>query len=104
MAIDLNNLIGGAPRALNQHTQAAAHKAPQAEAQPHTHKGDEVVLTEQAQQLKRAEASLASATGIDQAKVDSIKAAIAEGRYHVDPEKLADNIARFESELDGLMD
>ena len=35
----------------------------------------------------------------DQSRVDSIRQAIAEGRYHVDPERLAANFTRLESDL-----
>ena len=35
-------------------------------------------------------------------KINEIKAAIAEGRYKIDPEKLASNIANFENELKDL--
>ncbi|SHI09266.1 flagellar biosynthesis anti-sigma factor FlgM [Ferrimonas marina] len=104
MAIDLNKLGGGAPQTVtHKHTSHAKHDC-QAEAAPQARKGDEVALSSQAQQLKRAEASLSEASGIDQAKVDRIKAAIAEGQYHIDPERLAQNITRFEAELDGLSD
>ncbi|WP_298444930.1 flagellar biosynthesis anti-sigma factor FlgM [uncultured Ferrimonas sp.] len=100
--MDLIKMFGGNPRPVNQTTTGNAPK-PQAGAQAAPAKtADEVVLTEQAQQLKKAEGALDSATGIDMDKVAAVKAAIAEGRYHVDPEKLADNIARFETELDGL--
>ncbi len=35
----------------------------------------------------------------DAGRVESIRQAIAEGRYHVDPERLAENFTRLESEL-----
>ncbi len=35
----------------------------------------------------------------DAGRVESIRRAIAEGRYHVDPERLAENFSRLESEL-----
>ncbi|MBY5992925.1 flagellar biosynthesis anti-sigma factor FlgM [Ferrimonas balearica] len=104
MAIDLNKLGGGAHRPLTQQGQGKATAAPQSSAAPAKPAADAVVLTEQAQQLSRAESGLADATGIDQAKVDAVKQAIAEGRYHVDPERLASNITKFENELSGLLD
>ena len=45
---------------------------------------------------------MASLPEVDQKKVAEIKQAISEGRYKVDPEKLAANIASFEAELGGL--
>ncbi|MFI3245163.1 MAG: flagellar biosynthesis anti-sigma factor FlgM [Ferrimonas sp.] len=61
-----------------------------------------VKLTEQAQQLQQAEAAVMNASGIDMDKVNAVKAAISEGRYVIDADKLADNIARFESDLAGF--
>ncbi|QIZ77256.1 flagellar biosynthesis anti-sigma factor FlgM [Ferrimonas lipolytica] len=99
----INKMFGGSPRPVTQSTTDNAPKAQSpVEAAPKTTNGDEVVLTDQAQQLKKAEASMDAASGIDMDKVTSVKAAIANGSYHVDPEKLAANISKFESELDGL--
>ncbi|GAK82905.1 negative regulator of flagellin synthesis FlgM [Vibrio ponticus] len=45
---------------------------------------------------------MVSQPSFDQAKVAAIKEAIANGSYTVDPEKLADNMIKFEKELGGL--
>lgn len=42
---------------------------------------------------------MASKPAFDAAKVAAIKEAIANGSYRVDPEKLADNMMKFENEL-----
>ncbi|MGL4938928.1 flagellar biosynthesis anti-sigma factor FlgM [Shewanella sp.] len=65
-------------------------------------KGDSVVITAQAQQLQGAQAKMASLPEVDLKKVAEIKQAIAEGRYKIDPEKLAANIASFEAQLQDL--
>ncbi|MGL4616301.1 MAG: flagellar biosynthesis anti-sigma factor FlgM [Shewanella sp.] len=65
-------------------------------------KGDSVVITAQAQQLQGAQAKMASLPEVDLKKVAEIKQAIAEGRYKIDPEKLAVNIASFEAQLQDL--
>lgn len=65
-------------------------------------KADSVSITSQAQQLQGAHAKMASLPEVDQKKVAEIKLAISEGRYKVDPEKLAANIASFEAELNEL--
>ncbi len=77
-----------------QATTTATKTAPQ--------KGDSVVITAQAQQLQGAQTKMASLPEVDQKKVAEIKQAIAEGRYKIDPEKLAANIASFEAELNEL--
>ena len=61
-----------------------------------------MVITAQAQQLQGAQTKMASLPEVDQKKVAEIKQAIAEGRYKIDPEKLAANIASFEAELNDL--
>jgi negative regulator of flagellin synthesis FlgM len=65
-------------------------------------KTDSVSITSQAQQLQGAQTKMASLPEVDQKKVAEIKLAITEGRYKVDPEKLAANIASFEAELNEL--
>lgn len=40
-----------------------------------------------------------SRPAFDQSKVDAIRSAISEGRYHVDPQRLAHNFTRIESEI-----
>lgn len=67
-----------------------------------TVKSDSVSITPQAQQLQSAQAKLNSLPEIDTKKVEQIKAAIAEGRYKIDADKLASNIAQFENELKDL--
>ncbi|WOT06225.1 flagellar biosynthesis anti-sigma factor FlgM [Shewanella youngdeokensis] len=62
-------------------------------------KADSVSITPQAQQIQNIQTKMADMPDIDQKKVDEIKAAIAEGRYKIDPDKLATNIANFENEL-----
>lgn len=65
-------------------------------------RSDSVVITAQAQQLQGTQTKMASLPEVDQKKVAEIKQAIAEGRYKIDPEKLAANIASFEAELNDL--
>ncbi|NRD73318.1 flagellar biosynthesis anti-sigma factor FlgM [Shewanella sp. VB17] len=62
-------------------------------------KSDSVSITTQAQQLQKIQTQLGTVPEIDQEKVAEIKLAIAEGRYKIDAEKLASNIAIFENEL-----
>ena len=45
---------------------------------------------------------MAANPSFDSVKVAAIKEAIANGSYTVDPEKLADNMIKFENELKGL--
>ncbi len=65
-------------------------------------KSDSVVITAQAQQLQKMQTKLSLMPDVDQKKVSDIKQAISEGRYKIDPQKLAENISNFESELNDL--
>ncbi|RLV61582.1 flagellar biosynthesis anti-sigma factor FlgM [Parashewanella curva] len=69
---------------------------------PRPVKGDSVQLTAQAQQLQRMQTRMSLMSDVDHDKVSGIKQAIAEGRYKIDAESLAKNIASFESELNAL--
>lgn len=81
-----------AKQAQNQMTQVATQTKPQA---------DSVSLTPQAQQLKSLQQKSQQSSGFDEKKVNELKKAIAEGKYQVDAEKLAKNIAAFEFDLYG---
>ncbi|ABZ75989.1 anti-sigma-28 factor, FlgM [Shewanella halifaxensis HAW-EB4] len=103
MAIDIkqinphtNTRIGTGSNAKNAAVQTPATPAPTIQ------KSDSVSITAQAQQIQNVQTKMADMPEIDQKKVDEIKAAIAEGRYKIDPEKLATNIANFENELKDL--
>ena len=104
MAIDINNLKTASHTQLrtNRDSSATSNTATTTSSTTTTVKTDSVSITSQAQQLQGAQSKMASLPEIDQGKVDAIKAAISEGRYKVDPEKLAANIASFEADMSGL--
>ena len=60
---------------------------------------DQVQLSDRAQTLKRMEDSVAELPAFDDARVRSIRDAIADGRYHVDPDRLAERFLALENEL-----
>ncbi|WP_260259089.1 flagellar biosynthesis anti-sigma factor FlgM [Vibrio intestinalis] len=63
---------------------------------------DAVSLSSEGRAVGEMHSQMASQPAFDQAKVDAIKEAIANGSYTVDPEKLADNMMRLEKELGGF--
>ncbi|MGL6258154.1 flagellar biosynthesis anti-sigma factor FlgM [Vibrio sp. WXL103] len=63
---------------------------------------DSVSLSQQGKDIGAMHSQMASSPSFDSAKVAAIKEAIANGSYTVDPEKLADNMLKFEQELGGL--
>ena len=104
MAIDINKLKTATSTPLqtsrdSKSTAGATQAAPKAAAGV---KADSVSITSQAQELQSTQAKMANLPEVDQQKVAEIKLAISEGRYKVDPEKLAANIANFEAQLSGL--
>lgn len=104
MAIDISKLNSAATAQVRSSSTKLSNEQPaQAATKTATPpRSDSVVITAQAQQLQGAQAKMASLPEIDQKKVAEIKQAIAEGRYKIDPEKLATNIASFEAELNDL--
>lgn len=60
---------------------------------------DSVSLTPQAKQLNDLQKKANDASEVNQKKVEQLKKVIQSGNYKVDPEKLAENITRFELEL-----
>ena len=60
---------------------------------------DTVFISNESQAIKDLETSIKEEPDFDQAKVDQIKAAIADGNFAIDDEALADNIMQFEDIL-----
>lgn len=81
---------GGA--AQNAAQQAAAQSAP---------RQDSVSLTQSAQQLNQVQKKATEAP-VNQEKVDRLKKAIQNGEYKVNPEALADKIAKLEGQIFGI--
>ncbi|GGE83763.1 MULTISPECIES: flagellar biosynthesis anti-sigma factor FlgM [Pseudoalteromonas] len=78
----------------NANAAAAKSAAPKASA-------DSVSLTPQARQLKSLQEKAEQSSGFDSNKVAELKKAISEGKYQIDAEKLAKNIAAFEFDVYG---
>lgn len=109
----INNVNNGLPKApidnnkvntqqQTQQNQSAAKQAATAQAQATAApRQDSVSLTQSAQQLTQVQKKSADAP-VNQEKVDKLKKAIQSGEYKVDPQSLAQKIARLESEIFGL--
>ena len=57
---------------------------------------DSVQISDQAQNLKRLEDSISAAPAVDDDKVSALRAAIAEGSYKINAEKIAEKILASE--------
>lgn len=54
--------------------------------------GDQVVLSEQAQTIGRLQSKIDAAPDVNMEKVAEIRRAIAEGRFEINPERIAENM------------
>jgi negative regulator of flagellin synthesis FlgM len=54
--------------------------------------GDQVVLSQEAQTLGRLQAKINTSPDVDLEKVAEIRRAIAEGRFEINPERIAENM------------
>ncbi|MGD8976898.1 MAG: flagellar biosynthesis anti-sigma factor FlgM [Gammaproteobacteria bacterium] len=75
-------------------------KADQAESPPADRPaGERVELTESAQRLRKLEARLAARQEVDEQRVAEVKERIAEGRFDLDPGRIADRLIRMDKDL-----
>lgn len=99
--MDINN-IGS-----NQIRERAVRESGSESAKPTQSGSDEsgtrveVDLSGDASRLTRLEAEVRDLPEVDESRVEAIRAQIAEGRYHVDPERLAERFISLERELAG---
>lgn len=101
MAIDIKQVNSAATfnRAAAKPSLTKSDNGSDASAQVVTTKNDSVSITSEAQELQNVQTKMSNIPEVDTQKVEEIKLAIAEGRYKIDVEQLATNMAKFESEL-----
>jgi negative regulator of flagellin synthesis FlgM len=78
---------------------SSASDATAAPAQSPVAASSPVRITDQARQLAALEQAVNEVPVVNEARVDAIRLAIEEGRYEVDPERIADKLMRTEREL-----
>jgi negative regulator of flagellin synthesis FlgM len=98
MVIDTNNIgsSSGANRSRSSapvvtsssKTQSAPAAAPEPSAK------DNVVLSSEAQNMVRLQAKISSLPDVNLERVAAIKQAIAEGRFEINPERIAENMLK----------
>ena len=117
MAIDalgrgVNNTLAQQTRATNAKTESAATENTRAAAYARsngtvvtpeaTSRADAVVLTDSAKSLSRAGEKARSSDGVDQGKVEKLKAAIKDGSYKINYESIASRMIDSEDELNSI--
>lgn len=83
---------GGAAVRPDQSTDSSASKAK-------TDISDTVMLTQRSQLLERLEKTAVDLPVINQARVDAVKADIADGKYEIDVDNIADILLRAERDF-----
>ena len=73
--------------------------APQRPAAPTGQAAEQVAISPLSAKLQQIEASLGSEPAVNAQRVAEIKQAIAEGRFKVDPEKIADGLLKSVREM-----
>jgi len=99
MAINFNNIGSNQVRDQNRAGQPADPTRAGGETASARPRHDRVELSDGAQALRSAANAAADLPAIDSARVNAIRQAIAEGRYHVDPVRLAQKFQEFEHDL-----
>ncbi|GFD88141.1 flagellar biosynthesis anti-sigma factor FlgM [Tenacibaculum sp. KUL152] len=103
----INNINNGLPKnpidngkvaQQNQTQQAQQQASAQTASTAPAPRQDSVSLTQSAQQLNQVQKK-GSEAPVNQEKVDRLKKAIQSGEYRVNPEVLANKIAKLESEI-----
>jgi len=98
MVIDTNNInsSGGASRSRSSTPvvtpETKTSGTPATPAEPSAK--DKVVLSSEAQNLVRLQAKISSLPDVNLDRVASIKQAIAEGRFEINPERIAENMLK----------
>lgn len=77
----------------------AAGDASSATAEGSVAHGSPVQITDQARQLASLEQAVQSLPIVNEARVAEIRGAIDEGRYQINPERIADRLLRAEQDL-----
>jgi negative regulator of flagellin synthesis FlgM len=104
----INNINNGLPKnpvdnskvAQQNQTQQSQQQAASSAQTAQAPRQDSVSLTQSAQQLNQVQKK-GSEAPVNQEKVDRLKKAVQNGEYRVNPEVLANKIAKLESEIFG---
>ncbi|MBT2341863.1 MULTISPECIES: flagellar biosynthesis anti-sigma factor FlgM [Pseudomonas] len=101
MVIDFNRLNSSSPLTGTTRTSAskeADKSAPQSTPAEHVSNGESVHLSNEAQQLQKVTDKLRDQPVVDNARVAELKAAIADGSYKVDSNRVASKLLNFEAQ------
>ncbi len=96
MVIDSNNNIlstgQGTKSRVDTGNTADKKPAPEQQTQPSAPAGTEVSLSAKAQAMSQLESRINDTADVDSERVATLKKAIAEGSYRIDPERIAERM------------
>lgn len=100
MSMDIKNLTQSQPRTANEGRGVAesgtVRTGSAAKANESGSSGDRVTLTDTARRLSDLTRTVSEQPAVDQKRVDEIRAAIQQGRYEVNSERIADRLIAME--------
>lgn len=101
MAIDIPGIGSGRTQAAKDRTiqSLRAGQPNGGDKAASTTGGDRISLTATAALLKQLEEKLAGQPVVDQARVEGVRSALAEGSYHIDSDRVAEKLVDFERVL-----
>jgi negative regulator of flagellin synthesis FlgM len=103
VAVNLNGIdLGSSVPAGSTRKTHAVHSSPAGSQDSQSHADGEVSITSTASLLARLQQSLGTKPAFDQARVDSIRKALAEGKYTVNPGRVAQGLTQMEHALSAL--
>ena len=104
MPIDITGLQNGPSHSAGESTQVQSGPKQPAPAQQETGRpstADTVSLTDTVLQLKNLEQSLSNVPVVDAQRVESLRQAVDQGRYEIDPQDVAEKLLGFDARLHG---
>ncbi|AMG29922.1 flagellar biosynthesis anti-sigma factor FlgM [Grimontia hollisae] len=101
----IDHLRSGQPLSTNRSNQSKTQSSPaenSSAGEVRNHRGDAFSMSDESRAIGALNQQMASETHFDSAKVAAIKAAIANGSYKVDADRLAENMMKHEDDLRGM--
>ena len=103
MAVNLNGIdLSSSTAAGSARKTPSAHNSTTSSQDAAQQPQGEVTITSTASLLAHLQRSLAGKPPVDQRRVDAISKALAEGKYHVNPDKIAQGLIQSERALGSL--
>ena len=99
MAINFNNIGSNGVRDQGRAGQVADSSRATSDSSAPSTQQDRVELSDGAKALRSLANEVADLPAVDSARVNDIRRAISEGRYHVDPVRLAQKFSELEHDL-----